>query len=335
MKKKHHPQSSKKIAVTAIRSGISVDHTARIHKCHRTTLWRWMSASNGGKKISNLKTKSRSGRPIAITDLILIEFKKDVLKPATKFGFETDFWTAKRVQIHLKRKFNIKVTVRTVRRWLKKCHLSYHKPERIYYEADKNAQKNWVNNELPKIINFARKINGVLYFEDEACIQLSPVVGKTWGPIGKTLVRTVTGNKSSISAISAITKSGNLIFRLLDKKIKSPEIIDFLSNMLKHHPQRKVVVVMDRAKPHISKMTKEFIAKQKRLYVFYLPARSPKLNPDEKVWSHLKHQELRDHQATTKKSLTKIVGKKLLCMSKNKKLIKGIFYRCDVAKYMS
>lgn len=333
--KKHSTKSEKILAIKSLNSGVSVQHTASIHRCNRTTIWRWMKKSNNGKNLSSLKSKNRSGRPLIIPEKTLKFFRKDILKAATKFGFETDFWTSKRIQIHLKKRYHIKVTNRTVCRWLKKCKLSYHKPERIYYEANKAKQKKWIETELPIILKFARKKQGILYFEDEASVQLSPVVGKTWGPIGKKLVRTVTGNKSSVAAMSAITRRGDLIFSLLQKKIRSAEIIRFLEQMLRHHPRRHIVVVMDRAKPHTSKITKAFIEKQRRLHVFYLPARSPKLNPDEKVWSHLKHQELRDHQATTKRALVKVTRRKLNAMSKNKRLIRGIFYRSDVAKFMS
>jgi len=332
---KHHDISSKKVACRAVKSGISVGHVAKIHKCDRTTIWRWRKKSNEGQNITNLKPLSRSGRPVKISEDKIFELRNDILKPATKFGFETDFWTSKRIQIHLKRKFRTKITRRTICRWLRKSGMSYHKPERIYYEANKLAQKNWLKIELPKILKFTKSQRGLLYFEDEASIQLSPVVGKTWGPIGKKIVRTVTGNKASVAAMSAITINGSLIFNLFQKKITSTEVINFLDQILKHHPRRKIVIVMDRARSHTSKATKLFIEGQKRLTVFYLPARSPRLNPDEKVWSHLKHQELRDHQATSKKSLTRVARKKLSAMSKNKKLVKGIFFRSDVAKYMS
>jgi len=40
---------------------------------------------------------------------------------------------------------------------------------------------------------------------------------------------------------------------------------------------------MDQATTHVSKMTSEFIKNKKRLHVFYLPSRSPEMNPDEKI----------------------------------------------------
>ena len=131
--------------------------------------------------------------------------------------------------------------------------------------------------------------------------------------------------------MSAITGRGSLIFRLHDKRIASPEVIDFLSQMLTHHRRRHLVVVMDQAPPHTSKLTTAYIANQRRLHVFHLPKYSPDWNPDEKVWNHLKHQELKGHQAKTKDELRHLTLARLTTMSKDPELLRGIFFRCCVA----
>jgi len=53
---------------------------------------------------------------------------------------------------------------------------------------------------------------------------------------------------------------------------------------------------------------------QKRLHTFHLPSYSPDWNPDEKVWNHLKHHELKGHQAKTKDELKKLTRRKLKTM---------------------
>jgi transposase len=159
------------------------------------------------------------------------------------------------------------------------------------------------------------------------------VLGKTWGPIGKKAVQISTGNRASISAISAITDSGKLIFTLHEKKVTAAEVIHFFDQMLKHHPKRHIVVVMDRAPTHTAKITKKYIESQKRLHVFYLPARSPNLNPDEKVWNYLKNEELKGHQARNKKDLKKVTKQKLFGMSKKPKLLLGLFMRCEISEF--
>src|SRR5438093_12599931 len=131
--------------------------------------------------------------------------------------------------------------------------------------------------------------------------------------------------------MSAITSGGQLIFRLHDKRIASPEVIDFLGQMLRHHPKRHLVVVMDQAPPHVSKKTMAYIENHRRLHVFHLPKYSPDWNPDEKVWNHLKHEELKCHHAKTKAELKVLTEEKLTSMSKNPRLLEGIFFRCCMA----
>ena len=133
--------------------------------------------------------------------------------------------------------------------------------------------------------------------------------------------------------MSAITSRGQLIFRLHEKRIASPEVIDFLSQMLRHHRRRRrhLVVVMDQAPAHVSKVTKAYIESQSRLHVFHLPTYSLDGNPDEKVWNLMKHQELKGHQAKTKSELSQLTQEKLTAMSNDPELLRGIFFRCCVA----
>ena len=41
--------------------------------------------------------------------------------------------------------------------------------------------------------------------------------------------------------MSALRRRGHLVFRLHQKRIASQEVIDFLRQMLKHHPRRHLV----------------------------------------------------------------------------------------------
>jgi transposase len=89
---------------------------------------------------------------------------------------------------------------------------------------------------------------------------------------------------------------------------------------------------MDRATPHITKKTEAFVASQKRLHVFFLPPRSPELNPDEQVWSHLKNHGLKSHRATTPSELKALTRKKLARTAQDKLKVIGIFHRNDHAR---
>ena len=185
--------------------------------------------------------------------------------------------------------------------------------------------------QLPKIRETVRKYRAILYFQDEANVSLTAFLGKTWAPRGKTPKAQVTGRRGGVAALSAISKRGHLLFALYEKRIASDEVIHFLAQMLRHHRRRHLVVLMDNAPPHVSKKTMTFIDSQPRLHVFNFPSYSPDWNPDEKVWNHLKHQELKSHKAKTKAELKQLTERKLNGMANNPHLVRGLFFRCCVA----
>lgn len=251
--------------------------------------------------------------------------------PASKYSFETDLWNTSRLKIICNKKLGIEVSRMAIWRFLKNFDQSFKKVQKQYYETDLSKQEDWKKDELKKIKRAVKKHKAILYFEDESNIQLTPVMGKSWGPIGEKIVHKATGNRGSLSAISAISNDGRLIFNIHDggKRFNSDDIILFLKQMLDHHPRRHLVVVVDQAPCHKSKKVKIFENAQKRLHIFYLPARSPSLNPDEQVWAHLKNHELKSHQETSLKGLKKITTKKLRRLSKDSKKLLGIFKRCN------
>lgn len=316
--------------VQAYLNGESATSIAQLFNIARSSVYRWVDTYKNKKSVER-KSAPGSGRPKKLTGKEVNLIISMIKKPATKFGFDTALWTIRRITISAKRKFKIKIPRSTLHRILCDKNQSYKKPEKRYYEANEKSKREWVKKTIPKIKKCLKKHKGILYFEDEANVSLACVTGKTWGPIGqKTIIKT-TGKRGSISAISAISKNGNLIFNLHEKRITSIEVKDFLKQMLNHHPRRHIIVIMDRAPAHTSNTTKEFIEKQKRLHVFYLPPRSPEFNADEKIWNHLKNQELSSHQAKNTKDLKKVTRSKLKKMSSQSSLLRGIFWRCEIA----
>ena len=318
-------------AAQAVRQGMSVPEVAKAYTTHRSTVHRWVKRykKEGGKK--GLVRKPGSGRPRKLETLDKDELVPIVLRPASHFGYETDFWTCGRLRQVIAGEFGISLSLCTVWRRLREADLTYQKPERRYSEASEEIRQEWIKNELPRIRRTVKKYKAILYFEDESHISLTALLGKTWAPRGETPTQRVTGKRGGVSAMSAISQRGRLLFTLHEKRIASDEIIHFLEQLLKYHKRRHLVVVMDQARPHTSKKTQNYIARQKRLHVFYLPPYSPDWNPDEQVWNHLKHQELKGHQAKTKEELKVLAEKKLTKMANDPHKLQGIFLRCCVA----
>jgi DDE superfamily endonuclease len=73
-----------------------------------------------------------------------------------------------------------------------------------------------------------------------------------------------------LSAMAGVT-GWNFYFRLFPGAIRSPQIIEFLSHLLRHVPG-KLLIVWDGLPGHRSRATWEFIREQRgRLWVEFLP----------------------------------------------------------------
>lgn len=319
-------------AIEALRRGLSVAEVATAFQVNRTTIFRWQ-VRHDQEGNDGLLRRPGSGRPRKLNDLDSDDWRRLVLKGASDYGFETDLWTVRRLQSVIREVHRIEVSSDTVWRRLRDAGLTYQKPERAYYELDEHTRQEWIRTEIPKIRQTVRKHRAILYFQDESNVSLTAFLGKTWAPRGQTPRVQVTGKRGGVAAMSAISRAGHLLFRLYERRIASQEVIAFLAQMLAYHHRRHLVVVMDQAPPHVSRKTTGYIDQQRRLHVFYLPKYSPDWNPDEKVWNHLKHQELKAHQAKTKAELSQLTKQKLKRMSNDPHLIRGLYFRCCVADF--
>lgn len=166
----------------------------------------------------------------------------------------------------------------------------------------------------------------MLYFQDEAGVSLTAVMGKTWALKGKTPVVKVTGNRGGLCVTSAISPAGKMVFRIEKSKVTAEKHIEFLQQILKHHPHRKIIVVEDKAPAHRAKWVDEFADMNKgRLAVYRIPSYAPELNPDEHVWAYLKAHQLKAHQAQTTDELRQVVKNKMHGIQQKKGLIHSFF----------
>src|SRR3954464_7136971 len=128
-------------AVQALQDGMPVSQVAQAYQVDRTTLYRWRGRFDQAGGTQGLLRAPTSGRPRKLQDLTSEQWREMVLKPASTFGFETDFWTAKRLHQVVSERFAADVGLRTILRRLQEAGLTYQKPTREYFEADPEARK--------------------------------------------------------------------------------------------------------------------------------------------------------------------------------------------------
>jgi transposase len=77
-----------------------------------------------------------------------------------------------------------------------------------------------------------------------------------------------------------------------DGSIKKQQVLAFLQ-ALRAHYRRRLLIVWDRAKPHCSRLVRDYVdSTNGHINIEFLPAYAPELNPVEFLWAWLKRHAL-------------------------------------------
>jgi transposase len=273
-----------KVAVDTVAAAVDVD---------RSTLLTWWRNYRliGPEALRTKKTRGPDGK---LNDAQLRElFTLLVGTDPRQFSFGFALWTRAMVAELIFVRFKIRVSVATAGRTLKRLGMSPQKPLYRAYQQDPQRVARWKAETYPQIRRRAAQEGAEIFFADEAALRTDFHAGTTWAPVGQTPVVSVTGARTSVMMISAVTPKGKLSFMVHDQGLKSEEFITFCRRLLEATPtDRKVFLIVDGGRIHTSKMTRRFVERTERLELFFLPPYSPELNPDEWVWKNIKHDRV-------------------------------------------
>src|SRR5689334_24675117 len=93
--------------------------------------------------------------------------------------------------------------------------------------------------------------------------------------------------------ISAVSPGGALKFDVFFGSCNGTVFVEFLKKLM-HDAPGPVFLVLDNVSFHKAQIVKDYVASlEGRLKLFFLPAYSPELNPDEGVWKNVKNDDIK------------------------------------------
>ena len=208
----------------------SVKEISEIFGITYPSVSRWFCKHRRGG-IEALKRRKAIGkaRTLNLDDLRWLE---NVLQDnAMEHGFSTPLWTGTYVRILFRRDRRVILDRTTIWRYLTRLGLSFQKPEKRYSQQDQKLVEKWIQEEWPGVQKWAWENRAIIYFEDESGVSLAPVIGKTGAPKGKTPIVRVTGKRGGVLAMSAISPSGRMCFRLEKRRVNTDVLMEFLNQI--------------------------------------------------------------------------------------------------------
>lgn len=313
-------------AVKAVLEGKKQVEIAKIFGVTRQAVGKWVKAyREGGTRILKAKPK---GRPKGGTLLPwqAAQIAKAVIdRHPEQLKLPFYLWTREAVSELIERKFGVLLSVWTVGRYLKRWGFTPQKPLRRAFERDPKAVRRWLEEEYPAIRKQAKTEGAEIYWGDEMGLRSDYVVGRSYGRRGETPVIPGTGRRFGCNMISAITNRGRLNFMVFNRLFRVDVFLDFLKRLVRQ-AESKVFLIVDGHPVHRSGKAKAWLKKNAyRICLFFLPAYSPELNPDEMLNQDVKSNAVGRRRAHNQDELLKNVRGYLRCRQHQSHVVKKYF----------
>jgi len=328
-------QEMYKTAIRMINKGEKKGKVAEMIGCSPRTisLW-WKAYKREGIKSLRPKTRGRRhGEKRSLTNdqektlqKMLIEKHPDQLK------LPYALWTRKAVQELILLQFNIDMPIRTVGDYLKRWGFTPQKPIRRAYEQQPLKVQKWLTEEYPDIKSRAKREDAEIQWCDETGFSSEDHRGRGYSPKGITPVTYVTGSRFSTSMISSIDNQGKMRWMVYKGAMHIDLFIKFLERLIKDS-ERKIFLITDNLRVHHAKKVSQWVEKHRdKIELFFLPAYSPELNPDEYVNNDVKANVKRKPSPKSQEELQDSVRSYMRSLQWNKSKV-ARFFDHDKVRY--
>ena len=283
-------EAIRKRAVQQVLDGKKPEDVADAYGMNHRTIYRWLEKYHYGGWDA-LKAKPIPGRPPKLTASQMKWLANLVReKDPRQLSFPFALWTLSMVREVIRRELGIHLSEVSVGRILKTLGFTPQRPLHKAWQQNPTLVSRWKSEDYPRIQKRAKKEKALIFFGDESGIRSDYHAGTTWSERGKTPIVNVTGSRYRLNMISAVSAQGHFRFMTVEGSVTADVFCEFIRRLIENVDQ-KIFLILDNHRVHHAKKVKRLVESlSDRIELFYLPAYSPELNPDELVWGHVKQK---------------------------------------------
>lgn len=312
--------------VASVQNGQTPDEVAQALCVSRAAVFNWLAMYRAGGWQA-LEARTRGGRPRKLDGRQMSWVYRTVAgKSPLQLRFSFALWTLDMIRIVIRRQFGIQLSRSSVGRLMEQLGLSAQRPLWRAYQQNPKAVSKWLKDEYPRICAEAKRRGALVFFGDEAGVRSDAHSGTTWAPKGKTPIVSTTGARFGMNLISAVSRTGQMHFAVVEGKVNAEVFIEFLKRLI-HNRRKPVFLIVDGHPTHKAVMVRKYVETvANKLSLFFLPPYSPELNPDELVWNDLKNHILGRKVITGPEQMRRVVLTRLRWMRKTPSHVASFFH---------
>jgi transposase len=271
--------------------GFSEADVAEMLGVARETVSRWFAAYKA-KGLDGLPDE-RTGRPVGSGRILTDEQAARIQRlidenSPEQLGVASPLWSRPAVRDLIRKEYGITLAVRTVGKYLKLWGYTAKRPARHADDQDPEEVRRWLEEEYPEIERQAREEDAQILWCDEAGVDADHHPRTGYAREGQPATMDVPGSHIRRSVISTVSNAGQFHFMTYKGTLDAALFILFLQGLLAE-TGKKLYVIADRLSAHDCEEVWDWVDEHSdRIELYFLPRRSPELNPDEYLNQDLK-----------------------------------------------
>lgn len=270
--------------------GHARDEIAELYAVDERTVRDWLRRFQEGGRAA-LDDLPRSGRPRVASVAAQIEAKARLAGSPEAVGISRTTWTRALLGRHLGERLRCWLSPSSVARLVAQLGFVWTRPKLTTRRDDPEAVRR--NQHVQALIDAYP--TAPRFYEDECDVHQLPVVRGQYQPRGeqREVPTPGTNRKQGVFGFLNVC-SGDWHFWLSARK-RSKDFLACLHDLYRRYPSGPILLFLDNASIHTSRVTRRWLANHPRLHLGFLPAYSGhQTNPVEKVWWALKADQFAD-----------------------------------------
>ena len=271
-KKADRKQRDKIKGILLLNRGYEYSEIAEILLIDHSTLWRWYE-SYISKGIEGLMQDNYTGGTSKLTErqqTKLIEHLESKM-----------YLSAKEICAFVEKTFKVNYTPKGMTSLLHQLGFTYKKPKHIPGKADIEAQKAFIKKY--RRLQKNKTPDDKIYFMDGVHPKHNSHPAYGWIRKGYDMALRANTGRQRINLNGAYNLEDHTVVIQEAEMINGQSTVSLLSEMLRKQPLGMIYIILDNAKYYRSKLVQEFVKRNHRIRLLFLPPYSPNLNVIERL----------------------------------------------------
>lgn len=280
----HRKSKEKHIAdrikcILCLDNGYSYSELSSILMIDETTLWRWHEQYQQGGMEKLLQDDYKGSESY----LSCVQQKE-----LTTYLEENICLSAKEVCHYVEQHYGLKYTGKGMTNLLHRLGFVYKKPKHFPSKANRKAQEEFIQEY--ETLKAGKNKEDKIYFMDGCHPMHNSQLGYGWIKKGKEKFVKANTGRERVNINGAYNIEDHKVIVREDKSINAQSTLSLIQQIIVLQTTGIIYLIADNAKYYRCKIVREFLEKNPRVKIMFLPPYSPNLNLIERLWRMVKRK---------------------------------------------